>query len=445
VRLGTELDGWTDVRAVGELASVLAQVRTGIWEPPRPRQRPGEREEPSFHEFASLWLRRRIAEGISENTRADYLWQLSNHLLPYFGHYRLGEITPRLVEDFKERKLDQRAQLIAAMREGARIVHPSGQPQRPLSNTSINKFLRLLAAILENATRRGWIESNPAARIERLRVKRRKGGILEPDELESLIDAAGDLRRRAATTPERVRRVRELRDVSRLAWRQIASELGIASSTAVYLYRQAPAGVDRGRRALVATLGCAGLRASEAAALNIEDLDLHHRKIHVRDAKTEAGIRDVDMTPRLADELLRYLATREEAQLGDPAFPTRTGARRDKDNIRERVLAPAVRRANARRGQAGLPPIPVRVTPHTLRRTYISLMLSAGADVPYVQDQVGHTDPKLTLEIYAIVLKRRDRRQFAEAFDHLMRDAIPSMRPAKMPPRRDRRPASEAA
>jgi hypothetical protein len=60
-------------------------------------------------------------------------------------------------------------------------------------------------------------------------------------------------------------------------------------------------------------------------------------------------------------------------------------------------------------------------------------MLAAGADVPYVQAQVGHTDPKLTLEIYAMVLKRRDRTSFANAFDNLMRDAIPSIRQAKMP------------
>ena len=58
-------------------------------------------------------------------------------------------------------------------------------------------------------------------------------------------------------------------------------------------------------------------------------------------------------------------------------------------------------------------------------------MLAAGADVPYVQAQVGHTDPKLTLEIYAMVLKRRDRANFAEAFDNLTRDAIPSIRQAK--------------
>jgi hypothetical protein len=60
-------------------------------------------------------------------------------------------------------------------------------------------------------------------------------------------------------------------------------------------------------------------------------------------------------------------------------------------------------------------------------------MLAGGADVPYVQAQVGHADAKVTLEIYALVIKRRNRTQFAEAFDGLMRDSVPSSGPAKMP------------
>jgi hypothetical protein len=49
-----------------------------------------------------------------------------------------------------------------------------------------------------------------------------------------------------------------------------------------------------------------------------------------------------------------------------------------------------------------------------------------------VQAQVGHRDPKLTLSIYALVVQRRDRRQFGDAFDRHMRDAIPSMQTATM-------------
>ena len=142
--------------------------------------------------------------------------------------------------------------------------------------------------------------------------------------------AAGPRDPGASTTATRVREVRRLRDDDHLSWREIATRLEIASSTAVYFYRRpesSPTEED-GRRALIATLGCGGLRASEAAELDLGDIDLVHGKLHVRDSKTEAGVREVDMTPRLINEVRRYLATRPNAGREEPAFPTRTGGRR---------------------------------------------------------------------------------------------------------------------
>jgi hypothetical protein len=64
--------------------------------------------------------------------------------------------------------------------------------------------------------------------------------------------------------------------------------------------------------------------------------------------------------------------------------------------------------------------LPKRVTAHTLRRTYISMMFAAGAEIPYVMAQVGYEDSTVTLEIYARVLKRRDRDDIGRAFDYLL-------------------------
>ena len=50
----------------------------------------------------------------------------------------------------------------------------------------------------------------------------------------------------------------------------------------------------------------------------------------------------------------------------------------------------------------------------------------ARRDVPYVMGQVGHADSATTLEVYSQVLERRERRTVGQAFDRLMRDAIPS-------------------
>jgi integrase len=82
-----------------------------------------------------------------------------------------------------------------------------------------------------------------------------------------------------------------------------------------------------------------------------------------------------------------------------------------------------IRRANEDRAKRGLQSLP-KVTPHALRRTYISLMLEAGAPLPYVMDQVGHLDSKTTLEIYAQVQKRVSRTKVHLAFDELLANAV---------------------
>ena len=51
IRLGTELDGWTQARAEIELRNTLAKIEAGIWEPPSDETPPAA--EPTFHEFAS--------------------------------------------------------------------------------------------------------------------------------------------------------------------------------------------------------------------------------------------------------------------------------------------------------------------------------------------------------------------------------------------------------
>lgn len=87
------------------------------------------------------------------------------------------------------------------------------------------------------------------------------------------------------------------------------------------------------------------------------------------------------------------------------------GTRRTKDNVRSRVIATVLKRANELRAARKQPPIHVHLTPHTFRRTYATYLLAAGHDVPYVQHQLGHVDPTTTLAIYAQLIRRPDRDQ----------------------------------
>jgi integrase len=59
-------------------------------------------------------------------------------------------------------------------------------------------------------------------------------------------------------------------------------------------------------------------------------------------------------------------------------------------------MARTIERANRNLATRGAAPLPEGLTPHSLRRTFISLLLAIGEEVPYVMRQVGHSDPNVT-------------------------------------------------
>jgi integrase len=169
------------------------------------------------------------------------------------------------------------------------------------------------------------------------------------------------------------------------------------------------------RRALIAMLTFAGLRIGEALALRWGDVDLARGTITVTAAKTDAGIRTVNMVGVLRDELAAYAAhARHDAN--SLVFGTSTGAMLSATNVRERVLAKAIEKANEPlstdedRNPLDEPGelISTKLTPHSLRRTFASILFAIGETPPYVMSQMGHTTASLTLGIYARQMNRRD-------------------------------------
>jgi hypothetical protein len=147
-----------------------------------------------------------------------------------------------------------------------------------------------------------------------------------------------------------------------------------------------------------------------------------HQRLIIREAKTDASVRDVDLSLDVMEELIAWRASRPSRTGDEFVFATDSGRPRDKDNVRERVLRPAVDKTNEIQNQRGLPPLPP-VSPHALRRTYISRLIEAGAPLPYVMRQVGHEDSRTTLEVYAQVQQRLSRKQVHQAFDDLLATA----------------------
>jgi integrase len=387
--LGNSAQGWNTRRAEIELEKILQQIERGTWVPPRLRPREDRLEDAmaelgveideTFRVFANRWWdskRRRVDTA----TVSDYEWRL-RYLDRFFGRYRLSEIDVRLINRFRDELADQGATIRRAAERGRvlqeTITDSSGRTYkrrcRPLSNTSINAMLKLLGQILQVAVDHEQIHRNPVRvgeRSERFLPRvRAPRTFLEVDEFLALLDAAAELEE-------------EARD----------DRQGL------------------GRRAMIATLGLAGFRISELLALKGASVDLARSRFKVRDAKTQAGIREVEMTLHLRDELLAYRIDRQDRGLpsapGDYFFGTANGGRRDPARFRDRILYRAVERASANRAKLGLPQLP-EITPHSLRRTWATFCASIGRDPKWIAAQIGHTDPGFTFSVYQQVATRR--------------------------------------
>jgi hypothetical protein len=95
VPLGLETDGWNDYRAKLELEDVVREIEAGVWRPP-PSPLDANDRDPTFHEFATLWLDEKEAD-LERNTYADYLNLLTNH--PAAGVPRQAALADRLRGD----------------------------------------------------------------------------------------------------------------------------------------------------------------------------------------------------------------------------------------------------------------------------------------------------------------------------------------------------------
>jgi integrase/recombinase XerC len=118
-----------------------------------------------------------------------------------------------------------------------------------------------------------------------------------------------------------------------------------------------------------------GLRVSEAAALDVDDVDRDDRTVRV----TGKGRRErlVPLGAMAARALEEYLGRRGTA--AGPLFTGRRGARLGVRTI-HMIVRRAARAAGLRR----------RVSPHTLRHTFATHLLDGGADLRTIQELLGH-------------------------------------------------------
>jgi integrase len=157
-----------------------------------------------------------------------------------------------------------------------------------------------------------------------------------------------------------------------------------------------------------------GLRWGECAGLRVGRIDFAGSRVHIVEQvtrashgqmmagppKSDAGSRALGAPAALMDLLEGHIArlglTRQDSRA--LLFAEADGDLLDYSNWRNRVWLPACEKAG----------VPGRVF-HDLRRVNATALVAEGVDVKTAQTRLGHSDPRLTLAIYAQATSEADR------------------------------------
>ncbi len=222
-------------------------------------------------------------------------------------------------------------------------IYVADRSKEVSAKTVCNEIV-VIKEMFKHAHRWGYVKTNPAEHLERPKMVRPEIEILNPEEIRKLIPKT--------TLPYR-----------------------LAFMAAVLT----------------------GLRAGELWALKWSDIEWDSLQIYVRQSvwrgnfqtpKSKYSVRKVDIPELLSLELKRWkLSCPKNEQ--DLVFPNTEGRITSHDNIVKRHFEPALKRAGLR-----------HVSFHSLRHTNASMRISAGQNIKYIQNQLGHSSINITLDIY---------------------------------------------
>ena len=157
-------------------------------------------------------------------------------------------------------------------------------------------------------------------------------------------------------------------------------------------------------RAILETIYSAGLRIGELVRLNVEDLDEFGEALRIQGKGKKERLAPMGGCALAA--IQTYLQKRQKtfghAPAG-PLFVNRSGQRITDRSIR--------RKLNEYLTQAG---IAERLSPHTLRHSFATHMLNAGADLRSVQEMLGH-ESLSTTQIYTHLTTSRLKKVYRDA------------------------------
>jgi integrase len=155
-------------------------------------------------------------------------------------------------------------------------------------------------------------------------------------------------------------------------------------------------------------LSVTGMRIGEALAIRTEDLDFERKLIQVRASvyagqlgtpKSEASIAALPMPPALETRLKTFLASKRHRQNGlGLLFANRRGRPFSANKLREQKLRPLLFSLGIALGGF-----------HAFRHGVATALIDRGASITTVGAQLRHSDPRITLGLYAHVVPQSHR------------------------------------
>ena len=279
---------------------------------------------------------------LSAHTLRAYAGDLER-FLTFVGRDFLGE-EPAGVRPEQVEPAAVRAFLGALTREG-------------LAKKSQGRALAAVRGLFRFAVREGTLPSSPAAPVRTPKTPQRLPRHLRPVEVEAVLEAA----------------------------------VGESAASGALALRD---------RALIELLYASGLRVGELVSLDWRDLDLSARVLRVlgKGGKERMVPFGAPAAAALRAWLAAWDGVRGEAALRDETMPVFLNARggRLTDRSVRRILDRCVEAAAVATG----------VHPHTLRHSFATHLLEAGADLRAIQELLGHSSLSTTQRYTHVEVER---------------------------------------
>ena len=111
------------------------------------------------------------------------------------------------------------------------------------------------------------------------------------------------------------------------------------------------------------------------------------------ETKTETSNRKIDLGPAMMSELKRWKVACPPNDL-DLIFPNEAGQPLNHNNMISRYFNKSLKKAGIE-----------RIRWHDMRHTFAGLLIEQGENIKYIQSQLGHSSPTVTLNVYAHLMK----------------------------------------